>query len=58
MRWYIRYHCWDDAGNTLACGGWMFYHFPTDEECAEVIAELMALNPTRVAKIHSRIEKA
>jgi len=58
MTWYLLYHCWDEAGNTLACGGSIFDHSPTDEECDDVIAEVVAESLTRAAKIHLRIESA
>jgi hypothetical protein len=57
MRWFLLYHCWDAAGNTLACGGCIFYHFPTDDECDLAIADVVASNPIRATKIHARIEK-
>jgi len=53
MRYFLMFHSWDAAGNTLCIGGSVFDHFPTDKECDDAIDELAV---GRTARIHMRIE--
>jgi hypothetical protein len=44
-RWMVSFKCWDDGGNTQACGAHWFKEFPTDKEIDGVLFEAMKGNP-------------